>query len=179
MQALAAADAPVDPAATDLDTVVVPSSSVEAANESNAEPTAREVIEQVESIIGHDMSNMISEHLRPVSHDQLRSLRTSTADQIRHQQALPRGLRELLANLAIEQGESTGGKLLLPIDATLSAMRSAVPRAFLLSTEDLDYPEHHAGEKFFSGKVASDELTDDEADQIARAQLERTGFRRK
>lgn len=116
-----------------------------------------------------------------LSAEQIQQARVSAAAKIRSQGALPRGLREQLATLALSQGEvsaTSGAEVLLPIDAAIAAVRAAIPRALSITSDELEMPDHHGGESFFVATSVSGELTDEQAEEAARKQLQRTGFAR-
>ena len=91
--------------------------------------------------------------------------------------ALPPGLRERLAAL-VESGGQVGGEgqTLVSIDEAIRAVAESLPSAARLGGE-VARPEHPGGESFFSGRTA-EEITDQQAEEIAREQLARSGLLR-
>jgi hypothetical protein len=92
------------------------------------------------------------------------------AERIRQAVRLPAGLRARLAELveAPEAAES--------IDAALGAVADALPAALRIDERSVRRPGHPGGAAFFSRETG--ELSDDEAERIAREQLARAGLLR-
>lgn len=90
---------------------------------------------------------------------------------------LSRGMRDRLA--ALLEGESPAASdsqpLIRAADA-LALLEEAIPPQLRLDASLLAQPEHPAGDVFFTGDV--NQMTDDQAERIAREQLSRSAFGR-
>ena len=88
------------------------------------------------------------------------------------------GARERLATL-VEAGGQVGcdGQMLVSIDEAIRAVAESLPGSVRLAQRDVARPEHPGGESFFSGRSA-EEITDQQAEEIARGQLARSGLLR-
>jgi hypothetical protein len=91
------------------------------------------------------------------------------AERVRQSERLPAGLRTRLAEL-IEAGQSPDR-----FEAAVRAVEDALPGGLRGSTGDVRRASHPAGDSFFD---RAGELSDDEAGEIARAQLARAGLLR-
>lgn len=89
---------------------------------------------------------------------------------------LPRGMRlEIDRLLAADRLLlDARGQACLPLDDALAAFAASLPRQLRLDPAALPAADHPGGEGFFTG--APDELTDEKAEAIARAQLARAGW---
>lgn len=85
---------------------------------------------------------------------------------------LPRGMRENLAQSLPAIVTAAGETAQVNLAELLSAIESAIPGNWL-NEPALAPQEHPAGEAFFTGEGP---LTDQQASQIARDQLQRHGF---
>jgi hypothetical protein len=83
---------------------------------------------------------------------------------------LPVGLRTRLAEL-IEAASSPD-----TIEAAVRAVEDALPGGLRIDTQELRRAEHPTGSTFFATQAG--ELSDAEADEIARGQLARAGLLR-
>jgi hypothetical protein len=95
--------------------------------------------------------------------------RAQLAERIRQSESLPAGLRMRLAELVLADGAEQA-------DRAVRAVEAALPGVLRLSADQLARPRHPSGEAFFRGDAA--DLTDDEAEAIARDQLARSGLLR-
>jgi len=94
---------------------------------------------------------------------------------------LPRGLRDRLQaalttspNFAVDE---TSGEPLMRVGELIGIVEQALPQSWQLARPSLARPQHPAGETFFT---SDDEATSDaQAEQIAFAQLSRSGFLKK
>jgi len=103
--------------------------------------------------------------------------REAAAAQIRESQSLPPALRDCLARVALAHAEAApDGSIHVPIDVAVRAMEEALPDFLRSSRGELSRREHPAGEAFFRGDPA--ELSDADAEEIARGQLARSGLLR-
>jgi hypothetical protein len=102
--------------------------------------------------------------------------REIAAARIRKSQTLPPALRDRLAGVVESQAASAAdGVVRVPIEAAVRAVEEALPE-FLRGGNRAARPEHPAGESFFRGAAA--ELSDADAEAIARGQLARSGLLR-
>lgn len=81
--------------------------------------------------------------------------------------SLPPGLRSRLAEVAAAGGGA---------DEVVQAVEEALPGVLRLSERDVSRPAHKAGEVFFRGDAEA--LSEEQAEQVARQQLARTGMLR-
>jgi hypothetical protein len=84
--------------------------------------------------------------------------------------ALPPALQERL--IAVVQA---GGEPSPPLEQVLAAVEELLPEFLLGSGRQPQRPEHPAGEAFFRG---GDEMSEAQAEQLAREQLQRSGLLR-
>jgi hypothetical protein len=117
------------------------------------------------------------EDLRPIAEQANDHARRAAAERVRGSAALPPGLRERLAAL-VESGGQVGGEgqALVSIDEAIRAVAESLPSSLRIGG-DVSRPEHPSGESFFSGRTA-EEMTDQQAEEIARGQLARSGLLR-
>ena len=98
-------------------------------------------------------------------------------ERIRQSSSLSRGMRDRLT--ALLEGESSAANdpqpLIRAADA-LALIEESIPPQLRLDASSLAQSEHPAGDAFFTGDV--NQLTDDQADRIAREQLAQSAFRR-
>lgn len=92
------------------------------------------------------------------------------AERIRASSVLPPGLRTRLAEL-VESGGSAEA-----IEGAVRAVEQSLPWALRASRDGLLRPAHPAGDAFFSGN--GQDISEDEAEQIAWHQLQRSGLLR-
>ena len=118
------------------------------------------------------------EDLRPIAEQANDQARRAAAERVRGSAALPPGLRERLAAL-VESGGQVGGEgqALVSIDEAIRAVAESLPSSLRIGGGDVSRPEHPSGESFFSGRTA-EEMTDQQAEEIARGQLARSGLLR-
>jgi hypothetical protein len=106
------------------------------------------------------------------------SARREAATRVRQSAGLPPGMRERLAAIVESGGQvASDGTPLVSIEQAIQAVSEALPDSLRLNVSQLARPEHPSGEAFFSGRTA-EELTDQQAEEIARGQLARSGFAR-
>ena len=103
--------------------------------------------------------------------------REAAAEKVRAAEGLPPALRECLARVTSAHAEAgADGTVRVPIEAAVRAMEEALPEFLRRRSAPAERPEHPAGEVFFHGDPA--ELSDAEAEEIARGQLARSGLLR-
>lgn len=99
------------------------------------------------------------------------------AERVRQSKLLPPALKERLALLVeASSGTSQNAQRAAPIEEALRAVEEALPDFLLGGRSRANKPEHPGGDSFFSGDPR--ELSDAEAEQIAREQLLRSGLLR-
>ncbi len=102
--------------------------------------------------------------------------RAAAAERIRASKALPPAMRDVLARVTLASGEAApGGATRVPIDEVVRAVEESLPD-FLAHPRRAQEQPHPAGDAFFSGDPEA--LSDQQAEEIARAQLARSGFLR-
>jgi len=93
------------------------------------------------------------------------------------QSSLPPVLKERLAALVGSSGEAdSDGKQRVPIDEAIRAIEEALPDFLRMDKGRANQPEHPDGDVFFSGEAG--ELSDAQAEELARGQLARSGLLR-
>lgn len=103
--------------------------------------------------------------------------REAAAERVRAAEGLPPALRECLARVTSAHAEAgADGTVRVPIEAAVRAMEEALPEFLRRRSAPAERPGHPAGEVFFHGDPA--ELSDTEAEEIARGQLARSGLLR-
>lgn len=110
---------------------------------------------------------------------QVAAERQRLRDRIGKAGGLSRGLRDRLT--ALLEGEIPAAKddfqpLIRAVDV-LTLLEEAIPPQLRLDASSLAQSEHPAGEAFFTGDP--NQMTDDQAERIAREQLSRSAFGRK
>lgn len=107
--------------------------------------------------------------------DPLAQARESLLRRVTESSALPRGIRGRLASalgqVALVQHE---GQLLAPVDALLGVLEAWAPEALRVDPRSLQRPDHPEGDAFFTGDPSA--LSDEQAERIARRQLQRSGY---
>ena len=104
--------------------------------------------------------------------------RQAAAQRVRQLGALPPGLRERLATLVESGGQIGGeGQALVSIDEAIRAVAESLPSALRIGGGEVNRPAHPSGESFFSGR-SEHEITDQQAEELARGQLARSGLLR-
>ena len=101
--------------------------------------------------------------------------RRQLRERIGKSSSLSRGMRDRLA--ALLDGESASGSDSQPLvraESVLALLEEAIPPQLRLDAASLAQPEHPAGEAFFTGDP--NQMTDDQAERIAREQLARSPF---
>jgi hypothetical protein len=112
----------------------------------------------------------------PYSADRLD--RQAAAARVRESTVLSPGIRERMAAVVEATGElARDGRTLVSLDEAMRALDEALPGAIRLGAGDVQRPEHPAGGAFFRTTPAG-EMSDDEANDIARGQLARSGLLR-
>jgi hypothetical protein len=102
--------------------------------------------------------------------ESLSTLQAKLAERLRQSERLPAGLRTRLAEL-IEAASSSA-----TIEAAVRAVEDALPGGLRIGHDEVRRAEHPGGSAFFATKAG--ELSDAEADEIARGQLARAGLLR-
>jgi len=101
--------------------------------------------------------------------------RQKLRERIGKSSSLSRGMRDRLA--ALLDGESAAGSDSQPLvraESVLALLEEAIPPQLRLDAASLAQPGHPAGEAFFTGDP--NQMTDDQAERIAREQLARSPF---
>ena len=93
----------------------------------------------------------------------------ANAERILNAEGLPAGMRERLASVAAASGE---GKL--PVDEVVKAIEESLPEFLRAYRAEAAPSKHPAGEVFFRGD--NEELSDEQAEEIAQRQLARSGL---
>ncbi len=100
-------------------------------------------------------------------------------ERIRQSGSLSRGMRDRLT--ALLEGESpavaSDSQPLIRAADALALLEEAIPPQLRLDASSLAQPAHPAGDVFFTGDV--DQMTDDQAERIAREQISRSAFGRR
>jgi len=103
--------------------------------------------------------------------------REQAAERIRSSALLPPVIRDCLARVALASGEMTpSGQARVPVDDLVRAVEEAVPDFLRVDRRRTTSPEHPAGEAFFNGDPSG--LSDQQAEELARGQLARSGLLR-
>jgi hypothetical protein len=103
--------------------------------------------------------------------------REELATRIRQSGSLPPALRECLAKVALASAEQAAdGKVRVPIDDAIRAIEEALPDFLRVPARGAAIAQHPSGNSFFRGNP--DEVSDAEAEEIARGQLTRSGLLR-
>ncbi len=109
---------------------------------------------------------------------QVAAERQRLRDRIGKSSSLSRGLRDRLT--ALLEGEMPAAKddfqPLIRASDVLTLLEDVIPPQLRLDASSLAQPEHPAGEAFFTGDP--NQMTDDQAERIAREQLSRSAFGR-
>ena len=101
--------------------------------------------------------------------------REAAAERIRSSQLLPPAIREVLARVTLASAEAAPtGATHVPIDDVVRAVEEALPE--FLQGRRAEVQLHPAGDVFFSGDPEA--LSEEQAEEIARAQLARSGLLR-
>ena len=109
---------------------------------------------------------------------QVAAERHKLRERIRHSSSLSRGMRDRLSALLEGDASTTASDsqpLIRAADA-LAILEESIPPQLRLDATSLAQPEHPAGDVFFTGDV--NQMTDDQAERIAREQLSRSAFAR-
>jgi hypothetical protein len=127
--------------------------------------------ESIEEVISPEISNEAPPAPAP---DQ----RQATVEAVRTSRSVPPGLRERLSTLAQQTPAlDAAGEPLLATRQVLDLLAQGLPPVLRTEpTAAAQRPVHPAGDVFFA--VNGDELSDQQADEIARTQLERAGLLR-
>jgi hypothetical protein len=102
--------------------------------------------------------------------------REESAARIRNLITLPPMLRERLAELVQNSGEMADGKARVPIDDAIRVVETALPEFLRVDRAQARQPLHPTGEAFFASDPA--DLTEAQAEELARGQLARSGMLR-
>jgi hypothetical protein len=104
--------------------------------------------------------------------------REAAVARVREAAALPVAVRERIASLVESRAEAAAdGTTRVPLEAVLRAVEEGLPGFLRGGQAAYDRTGHHAGDAFFRSD-ASGELSDRDAEQIAHAQLSRSGLLR-
>ena len=91
--------------------------------------------------------------------------------------SLPPVLKERLSALVESSGEAaTDGKVRVPVEEAIRAVEETLPDFLRSGATGARQPEHPGGDAFFSGEAG--ELSDAQAEELARGQLARSGLLR-
>jgi hypothetical protein len=102
---------------------------------------------------------------------------SEVAERVRRSTQLPPVLKERLAQLVEASGKSpTGAPVAVSCEEAVRAVEEALPDFVLGQRSPAAQPEHPGGDRFFSGDPR--DLSDAEAEEIARRQLARSGLLR-
>jgi hypothetical protein len=100
-------------------------------------------------------------------------------ERIRQSSNLSRGMRDRLT--ALLEGEvpaaANDSQPLIRAADALALLEEAIPPQLRLDSTSLEQPEHPGGDVFFTGDV--NQMTDDQAERIAREQISRSAFGRR
>jgi hypothetical protein len=109
---------------------------------------------------------------------QIAAEREQLRDRIGRSNSLPRGMRERLTALLDGEASAATADFQPLVRATdvLNLLEEAIPPQLRLEANSLAQPEHPAGEGFFTGDPH--QMTDDQAERIAREQISRSPFGR-
>lgn len=173
---LVAADEPTDVAAFDRqeEQKAAEDAEKQAVAEVDAEDTA-EVSEEDTVIAGEAAESTLTPALSPGEREEV--ARRAAAERVRQTAALPPGLRDRLAALVESGGQIGGaGQALVSLDEAIRAVAESLPSALRIGG-DVSRPEHPSGESFFTAR-GEGEISDQQAEEIARGQLARSGLLR-
>lgn len=111
-----------------------------------------------------------------VQTDRAETFRRDLAGRIERSSRLPRGLRTRLARFvgAVQLSSDGEEEPSLRVSDAVAMLEEALPEQLTLDADNVDAADHPGGESFFSGDPS--QMSDDEADRIAREQLASTGF---
>lgn len=109
---------------------------------------------------------------------QVAAERQRLRDRIGKSSSLSRGLRDRLTALLAGDASAAASdsQPLIRAADVLALLEEAIPPQLRLDASSLAQPEHPAGEAFFTGDP--NQMTDDQAERIAREQLSRSAFGR-
>ena len=116
----------------------------------------------------------VSEPLMPVSDPPEIPAHADLLARISQTQLLPPALRESVEQAVAQT--AAGVDPTLPVADVLKLLEGALPPQLRLAARETTRVEHPAGEVFFTGDASG--LSDEQATQIARKQLERCGMLR-
>lgn len=157
---------------------------VEQEEEQKVTEETKEEAAEVKADDTTDVSNddtVVAEELPPNGEDlrlHAEQARQAAAERVRQSAVLPPGLRERLATLVASGGLVGGdGLALVSIDEAIRAVAESLPNSLRVGGGDVSRPEHPGGDSFFSGRTEG-EITDQQAEEIARGQLARSGLLR-
>lgn len=102
--------------------------------------------------------------------------RQQAAERIRGSAVLPPAMRDCLARVVEASGQATGGRTHVPVDELVRAVEEAVPDFLKIDRGRATAPAHPAGDAFFLGDPSAP--SDQQAEEIAKAQLARSGLLR-
>jgi len=139
------------------------------------EEGSKEEIEQKETqVVKEESKSEDQSTLTPALSQREREV---TVARIRESASLPPVLKERLAALVEASGETVGdGKVRVSIDEAILAVEEALPDFLRMDKQGAKLPEHPAGNAFFSGDAS--EISDAQAEELARGQLARSGLLR-
>jgi hypothetical protein len=133
-------------------------------------------IEQRDAANGADEGQSQLAEQNPLSSALSQREREESAARIRNLVTLPPMLRERLAELVHSSGEMADGKARVPIDDAIRVVETALPEFLRVDRAQARQPSHPTGEAFFASDPA--DLTEAQAEELARGQLARSGMLR-
>jgi hypothetical protein len=144
-----------------------------AVDASDALPSAVESTMESNTLSQSD-SSITQDQIDPAT-DALEPLRKRLFERITESSRLPRGMHDRLRRV-VQQASTMhdAGQLLVPADAMLDAIESWAPTALRFDARSFQRPEHPTGDGFFTGDP--NDVSDEQADRIARQQLQRSGY---
>lgn len=134
---------------------------------------------QLAEVPGHVLAALLEAIPAPPPPPSEAERREQLVQRIANAHRLPRGMRDRLAGM-VEQvrfSDSGAEEPALRVSDAVALLEESLPPQVLLGAEGLEGASHPRGDSFFTGDPH--DLTDDQARQIAAAQLARTGFARK
>jgi len=105
----------------------------------------------------------------------LPAMRQALLQRVQDSVAMPRGLQSRLAS-ALQESPLVDhdGSLLAPVDLLLNVIEGWSPSVMRLDPQSLRRGDHPLGDSFFTGDPS--EVSDEQAERIARQQLQRSGY---
>jgi hypothetical protein len=170
MSAETAPDAAPPPAASEQPNVIVAESATEVAPSESLAPALSDGAREEQTaapdlaLSGRDEAALVAE-------------RKKEAERIRTSALLPPAMRDCLARVVEHSGVAApGSPTRVPVDELVRAVEEAVPEFLRVDRLRARVPEHPAGDAFFH--EGESDLSDRQAEEIAKAQLARSGLLR-